>query len=130
MLDRKVLDGFCGTEAYHRWSPLFRNVVLTDGAKYVAEHGGGQGAFWLMDAIASQIWVAREADEMCADFQVWTLEVKPDKSATLTCVADTGREPAATQRIEYTDFDPEGITLWVEPGGPGGEMVILLPSEH
>ena len=31
------LTNFTGTEAYHRWSILFRNFVLTDGAKYVKD---------------------------------------------------------------------------------------------
>ena len=53
MLDQAVLAGFSGTEEYHRYSPLFRRMLLTDGAKYVADNGGGHGAYWLMDAIAS-----------------------------------------------------------------------------
>ena len=47
------LAQFTGTEAYHRWSPLFPRMVLTDGAMFVAKHGGTSGAFWLMDAIVS-----------------------------------------------------------------------------
>ena len=44
------LDQFTGTEGYIRWSPLFRRMVLTDGAKFVADNGGAHGAYWLVDA--------------------------------------------------------------------------------
>jgi hypothetical protein len=47
------LAGFTGTTKWHRWSPLFPKMVMTDGALYVAENAGKHGAFWLMDAIAS-----------------------------------------------------------------------------
>lgn len=64
-LDPEVLDTFTGTGSYYNYSPIFRNVVLTDGAKYVADHGGKHGAYWLMDAIASQIPLAAK-DIPCA----------------------------------------------------------------
>ena len=47
------LAQFSGTDGYIRWSPLFPRMVLTDGAKFVADNGGTSGAYWLMDAIAS-----------------------------------------------------------------------------
>lgn len=47
--DPKQLVFFTGTTVYHLHAP---RVVLTDGAKYVAEHAE---AYWLMDAIASYL---------------------------------------------------------------------------
>jgi hypothetical protein len=47
--DPKQLGFFTGTTAYHLHAP---RLVLTDGAKYVAEHAE---AYWLMDAIASYL---------------------------------------------------------------------------
>ena len=41
------LAQFTGTESYHRWSPLFPRMVLTDGAMFVAENGGTTGRFGL-----------------------------------------------------------------------------------
>jgi len=125
------LDQFTGTERYTRWSLLFGRMVLTDGAKFVAENGGGNGAFWLMDAIASHQPKALK-NEMLRDIQFWTLEVKEKngrKSAVLTCRTDSGEKPVITQRIEYTDFDLPKIDLWVEPLDEN-TYVILLPSEH
>jgi hypothetical protein len=122
------LRQFTGTEGYHRWSPLFRRMVLTDGVKFVADNGGTHGAYWLADAIASHQPTAMKNVEL-RDMQFWNLTVKPDHSAVLTCRADSGRKPAITQRIEYTDFDLPEIDLWV---GPVDETTytILLPSEY
>jgi len=44
------LSGFIGTEAYHRFNALCPKVVLTDGAKYLADQAE---AYWLMDIIGS-----------------------------------------------------------------------------
>ena len=126
------LDQFTGTEGYIRWSPLFRRMVLTDGAKFVADNGGAHGAYWLVDAIASHQPKVLKKDERLRDIQFWTLEVTEKdgrKSAVLTCRADSGEKPAVTQRIEYTDFDLPKIDLWVEPLDEN-TFVILLPNEH
>lgn len=127
MIDQSTLAGFIGTEAYHRWSILFPNMLLTDGAKYVADNGGANGAYWLMDAIASYQPKLRRQQRL-RDFQVWTLEVK-DGSAVLTCQSDSGHKPVVAQKIEYTDFDLPKMVLWVEPLDDR-RSVILLPSEH
>jgi hypothetical protein len=106
-------------------------MVLTDGAKFVAENGGAHGAFWLMDAIASHQPKALK-NEMLRDIQFWTLEVTEKdgrKSAVLTCRVDSGENPFITQKIEYTDFDLPKIDLWVEPLDEN-TYVILLPNEH
>ncbi len=47
-LNQADLRQFTGSEHWYR-HPLARKVVYTDGAQYVAEHGG---AYWLLDAIA------------------------------------------------------------------------------
>ena len=125
------LAQFTGTESYHRWSPLFPRMVLTDGAKFVADNGGTHGAYWLADAIASHQPRALR-DERLRDMQFWKLKVTEKngrKSAVLTCRADSGERPAITQRIEYTDFDLPEIDLWV---GPVDERsyCLLLPSEY
>ena len=48
MLDRNEilndLQNFTGTDGYTRWSPIFKNFLLTDGAKYLAEFAD---AYWL-----------------------------------------------------------------------------------
>jgi len=128
MLDAGSLGQFTGTEAYHRFSILFRNIVLTDGAMYVAKNGGTNGAFWLMDAIASHQPAARKHAAL-RDIQFWKLTVKPDHSCTLECRADSDKPVLIKQEIGYTDFDRDEIDLWVQPGGEN-LWVIMLPSEY
>lgn len=126
MLSKSVLAQFTGTENYTRWSPLFPSVVMTDGAMYVAGNGGSHGAYWLMDAIASY-----QPGLKHLDMQFWKLRVcVEDRTALLTCVADTGLPPVVRQEIEYTDFDLPEIDLWVAPMGEGKHLVIMLPSEY
>ncbi len=125
------LAQFTGTKSYHRWSPLFPRMVLTDGAKFVADNGGAHGAYWLADAIASRQPKALK-NERLREFQFWKLEVTEKhgrKSAVLTCRADCNEEPAITHKIGYTDFDLPEIDLWV---GRVDERTycLLLPSEY
>jgi uncharacterized protein DUF6876 len=47
-LDATDLAQFTGAEQWYRHS-INRKVLYTDGAQYVAEHGG---AYWLLDEIA------------------------------------------------------------------------------
>ena len=78
-LNKSDLVQFTGSENWYR-HPINRNVLYTDGAQYVAEHGG---AYWLLDEIAIiQPYSKRVAAEK---FQLWKLKVNPDRSATLTC---------------------------------------------
>ena len=116
------LDQFTGTVNYTRWSGLFRNHVLTDGAKYLAEKAG---AYWLMDAIASYHAKCMK-DPMLQGIQFWKLKVKNGK-ATLICERDEG-DVAIKQTIPYTDFPLESITLYCAPLD-GKHYVIMLPSE-
>ena len=95
-----------------------RNVLYTDGAQHVAEHGG---AYWLLDEIAIiQPYNQHVAAE---EFQVWKLAVHPDRTATLTCDDGNGNI-VFTKKIEHTDFPLDEITLYFT------NDVIHLPSEY
>lgn len=123
------LSQFTGTETWHRWSPLFPKMLLTDGAQYVAENGGAHGAFWLMDTIASHQPELLKNPRL-QDAQFWTLSVNPDKTARLVCVEDSGLPPVVEQEIDYTDFDLSELKLYCMPSGDGIHYTILLPSEY
>jgi hypothetical protein len=111
------LSQFTGSENWYRHG-INRNILFTDGAKYVADHGG---AYWLLDEIAIiQLYERRVAAE---EFQVWKFTVRPDRKATLTCDDGNGKI-VFTKEIEYTDFPLDEITLWF------ANDVIYLPSEH
>ena len=116
-LDAAELAQFTGSEHWYRHG-LVRDVLFTDGAKYVAECAG---AYWLLDAIA--IAERYEPAVRNEEFQVWRLAVHSDATATLTCEDGNGRALLARE-IEYTDFPEPGITLWFANG------TIYLPSEH
>ena len=73
-LDPAVLAQFTGSEHWYRHG-LVREILFTDGAKYVADPGG---AYWLIDEIAiAQRFEKRVAAE---EFQVWKLTVNPDRT--------------------------------------------------
>ena len=116
-LSEEHLRQFTGSESWYRHG-INRNVVFTDGAKYVADQGG---AYWLLDAIAiSQRYEKKVAAE---GFQVWKLKVNDDRTASLVC--DDGNDNIVyTQHIEYTDFPIEEIKFYFT------DNTILLPSEY
>ena len=113
-----TLAHFTGTENYHRFSILFRNLVLTDGVKYLAEKCG---AYWLMDVIGSYQKKCYK-DEMLRDFQIWNLKVN-DNEGVVTCERDTD-DVAFSQKIPFTDFPLDKIKLYCSNG------VIMLASEY
>lgn len=111
------LHTFTGTEYLYR-HPFVRQVLYTDGAKYVAQHGG---AYWLLDEIAfAQKGNKRVAAE---PFQVWKLQVNPDRTAKLTCEDGNGKKVTA-KRLDYTDFPLAEIIFYFT------DNVILLTSEY
>lgn len=111
------LPQFTGTENYYTFTP-FAPLVLTDGAKYLAENAG---AFWLMDIIASIF----EIIEMNgAGFAYLTRQ--GDKA--LFELDDGNGDILYKEDIEFTDFPLEKILLYVMPGQDN--WVIMLPSEY
>ena len=111
------LSQFTGSEHWYRHG-LARDILFTDGAKYVADQGG---AYWLLDEIAlAQRGNSRVAAE---EFQAWKLTVKPDRTATLTCDDGNGNV-VASKPIPFTDFPLDEIELWFT------NNTIYLPSEH
>ena len=114
------LGSFIGTTEYHRWSILFRNMFLTDGADYLAKECG---AYWLMDLIASH---QKYQYVKAQTFQVWTL-TKLDRGAQAICDDGNGKR-VTSQFIEYTDFPLPEIKLYA--GWENGQLVIMLPGEY
>jgi prepilin-type processing-associated H-X9-DG protein len=111
------LRQFTGTEHWYRHG-LNRNVLFTDGAKYVADEGQ---AYWLIDIIA--LAQLSEKSVAAEEFQVWKLAVRSDQTATLTC-EDGNYNVVYTQELEFTDFPVAEVTLWFE------NDTIYLPSER
>ena len=108
---------FTGSEHWYRHG-LVRDILFTDGAKYVADQGG---AYWLLDEIA----IAQRFEKAVSGRGIPGLEAdgqsRPQRASRLR-----GRQrPHRLQKaIPYTDFPAEGIELWFE------NSTIYLPSEH
>jgi hypothetical protein len=119
-----ALPNFTGTECYYRyWLGI---THLTDGVKFLADEAH---CYWLLDAIGSyQSELAKHADDRLHFMQFWHLKVNEDKTAVLTCRADSNVPPAVTQQIEMTDFPLPEIDVWV--GIEEGRKIALLPSEY
>jgi hypothetical protein len=119
---RVELEQFTGSVNFYRWSALFPQHLLTDGAHYLAEKAG---AFWLMDAIAS--WQTH-ANVRAEPFQVWTLT---RHAAHWQLVADDGNgRTLAAQRIKHSDFPLESVRLFACRHDYLRGITILLPSEY
>ncbi|MGA7385437.1 MAG: DUF6876 family protein [Methylocella sp.] len=116
-LTKADLIQFTGSEHWYRHA-MVRDVLYTDGVKYVAETAG---AYWLIDEIA----FAQRFDKLLAaeEFQSWKLTVDADHTATLTCEDGNGGV-VFTKAIEYTDFPLAEIILYFM------NNTILLPSEY
>ena len=96
-LTTSQLRQFTGSENWYRHG-INRSVLYTDGAKFLAEQGG---AYWLLDIIAiAQHHEQRVAEE---EFQVWKLQVRADRSATVLCDDGNGNI-VYSQEIPFTDF--------------------------
>ena len=112
------LPNFYGTEHYYKWSILFPRFVMTDGAQYIADTCG---AYWLMDAIASYQQSYAGEDFVVAKFMAivggWELNI-----------TDGNEHFLAQQKIEYSDFPLDELTLYVVR--QDDLWVILLPSEY
>jgi hypothetical protein len=111
------LRQFSGSETWYRHG-LVRHILYTEGAQYVAEQGG---AYWLLDEIAFTQKASRKVAG--APFQLWTLEVRTDRTAVLTC-EDGNCNPVFRKQIEYTDFPLDTIQFYFT------NNTILLPSEY
>jgi hypothetical protein len=116
------LSQFTGTEKYHRFSILFRSLVLTDGAKYLAEKAE---CYWLMDIIGSILpLISIKSGGFCG---ATIAKIKGTSGAVFT--ADDGNGNVFyTQKIPYTDFPLDEYKLYVCDNG--NVWVILLPSEY
>jgi hypothetical protein len=124
---KEELDGFFGTEGYHRLT--LGPLLATDGVKYLAEQGK---CFWLIDIVASwqgsPVVVKNPRGSIkCAvkeiPFQLWELK-KEGEGAVVTMRTDSGEPALVTQKIPWTDFPLDEVQLYLEGG------VLLLPSEH
>lgn len=112
----QTLPQFTGTERYYR---LYPGVLLTDGAKYLADEAE---AYWLLDVIWSHLPSVPEGEWfVCAGLE------RHHEGASFT-LGDGNGGVYARQAIPYTDFPLEEVTLYA--ARQDGMWVVLLPSEY
>ncbi|MGB4467553.1 MAG: DUF6876 family protein [Azovibrio sp.] len=118
-ITKEDLAQFYGTEHYYRFSPMYHNMYLTDGTKFLAEEAG---AYWLMDMIASYLPRIKQHG-----FGSVKLVVK-DGVGTFT-IDDGNGNVFAKQKIDYTDFPFDEFSMFVAEGMED-TWVIMLTSEY
>ena len=114
---QRALAQFTGTEKYYRFYP---KVVLTDGAKYLADTAG---CYWLMDLYASHL---ASVDPDVESFTCLKL-IKRGTSADIA-IEDGNTQLLAQQHIEYTDFPLENFMFYAVWAGEF--WVLMLQSEY
>ena len=127
MIDHADLAQFSGSEQYYRHN-FMRSFLYTEGVKYVA---GRTAVNTVLLASSTPLhptrWTRITKNAMLREIQFWTLTVK-DKKGVLVCRTDSGKPPAITQEIEYTDFDFPEIKVYVVHNGNG--FTAMLPREY
>ena len=100
-------------------------MTYSSGMGWIAENAG---AYWLIDAILINSKHKR-LQEVCEGFEVWTLTKNETGSGAKLVCTDGGMDSdeaktVYTQRIPYTDFPLQEITMYVDGG------ILLLPGER
>jgi hypothetical protein len=112
------LAGFTGGSVYRH--PLFTRCAISEGGAYLCE----RGCAWLLDVILSYQGSPRIRAE---DFQVW--KIRAFKNSAIVAASDGNGRALVAQRIKFTDFPVERLTLWAVRNELGG-VTVMLPSEY
>jgi hypothetical protein len=118
-ITKQALSHFTGSETLYR-HPLFRQYCYTEGVQYL----GANGASWLVTDIfgfQNQPQIRAYAQE--ESFQLWTLNVNADQTATLVC-EDGNKRVLFVHDYRYTDFPLPELKLYL------CDNILLLPSEY
>jgi hypothetical protein len=128
-MDKAQLAQFTGSTQWFRHA-FNRAVVYTEGIQYLMDEAQ---AYWLVNAVAAHLCSnefqkAAALDQRIALMHFWKLAVHPDRTASLTAVADTGEQPFIQQAIPFTDFPLDDIDIWAQHNGHF--FTLMLPSEY
>ena len=115
---QQALKQFYGSETFYR-HPMNRNIVYTEGVKYLAEHGK---AYWLIDDICFAYQTDQDISKM--PFQTWILTKNKEGEGATLRLEDGNGNPIKSFDITFTTFPLPIITLWLIDG------TLLLPSEY
>ena len=113
---QQILDGYCGTEEYHRLT--LQPCNCTDGVKFLADECG---AYWLVSDIVP---LALDFYGQGENFLTFTLKKDETGNGAVFTVTDGNDLTLLTKHYDFTDFPLPEVTLWYTDG------VLLLPSEY
>ena len=113
-IERELAMHIGSEERIRHWT---RQFLYTPGVQHLAQRAA---AYWLIDLIASH---CRNPQLVGEGFQLWKLQVRADRTATLS-VEDGNERELLTCSIHATDFPLAEITLYLTEG------VLLLPGEY
>jgi len=117
---------FTGTEKWYRHA-LNRNLIYTDGVKFMAENGGEQGAYWFIDKVAFEIAPLLKSKKECfACISLCVGEI--DKNQAMVLVTDGNDKQLASYHIHYTDMQLGDWMFYLIDDEM--HMTLLLPSEY
>ncbi len=120
------LAQFTGTEKWYRYA-LNRNLIYTDGVKFLAENGGEQGAYWFIDKVACEIAPLLKSKKErfgCINLCVGVI----DKNQATVLVTDGNDKQLAASHIHYTDMQAGDWKFYLIDDET--HMTLLLPSEY
>jgi hypothetical protein len=111
------LSKFTGTELYHRMLPTF---VVTDGVKYLMD---AADCYWL-----TQLYGLQLVDIDFNEEPFTVLKLTRKGHGAIVRIEDGNGGMLVEQRIDYTDFVLDSITLYASWGGE--HWLCMLPSEY
>jgi hypothetical protein len=111
------LDRFFGSETWFSHS-LNRFMHYTEGVQYFAQNAGGQGAYWLLDIIATELFQLQKAEP----FIKISITVRDNKAAISG--DDGDGNVIYLKLIDYTDLQEGTWNFYLT------DNVLLLPSEY
>ena len=128
---KRDLDGFYATGEWHHHRCFARYpVFLTDGALFLAEHGGAGAAtaYWLMDVIAS--YQGEKQMKRIENPQLWKIECFGEggkRSCAVSC-GNNPNKPIIKQEIEWTNFLLNEYELYasLEPFDESGWLALII----
>lgn len=107
---QELLSNYYGTENYFK-PMLCNSMVYTDGVKAFAENAGGQGAYWFIDKVVSNMKLIEYYNSKTNDnFFLIKLEVSKDNSFSFKVTQEDEQgenQNLITQNHEYTDLQKD-----------------------
>lgn len=119
---RDQLTQFYGSEQLYRHG-LNKSVLYTDGVQFFAQNAGN-GAYWLLDILATEPDILKEAREF-AHVQLYVDEANQARLVVADGGTDDNAPTVAYQRVlNFTDCPPGVWEFYFE------NMTIMLPGER